>query len=52
VKRLKLVQFEEHLNTLNTGFEEMSPENCHQASAKIKQMLQYYTDAMLTFIAK
>jgi signal transduction histidine kinase len=52
VKRLKLVQFEEHLNTLNTGFEDMSPENCHQASAKIKQMLQYYTDAMLKFIAK
>lgn len=52
VKRLKLVQFEEHLNKLNAGFEAMSPENCHQASAKIKQMLQYYTDEMLTFIAK
>lgn len=52
VKRLKLVQFEEHLNTLNAGFEEMSPEKCHQVSAKIKQMLQYYTETMLAFIAK
>ncbi len=52
VKRLKLVQFENHLTNLNEDFENLTPENCHQASTKIKQMLHYYTDSMLAFIAK